>query len=48
MKPFGWTVPSILVIALAALTFLTPAPAFAQVDTASVQGTVRDASGAVV
>ena len=48
MKPLERTGPSILVIALAALTLLTSSPAFAQVDTASVQGTVRDATGAVV
>ncbi len=48
MKRLGWTGPSILVIALAALTLLTSSPAFAQVDTATVQGTVHDATGAVV
>ena len=35
-------------VALAALMLLISSSAFAQVDTAAVQGTVRDASGAVV
>jgi hypothetical protein len=35
-------------IALAALTLLISSPAFAQVDTGSVLGTVRDATGALV
>src|SRR5262245_42036931 len=46
MKPFRRMVATLLAVWVA--TVLCSSTAFAQVDTGTIQGTVRDASGAVV
>ena len=48
MKSFARRCVSIVAIGVAAIALVLPCAAFAQVDTGAIQGTVRDASGAVV